>query len=239
MRRRSAGNSSVLRVLIASSDYGFSTRVGSHLESQGHVVDFAHSSELAVRLCKEFRFSAMLMSQTLRGKGWIETCEELRERARIRVPLLLVGASPTVQSTLEAFAAGADDFVGSDTAVEEMHARLLAITRSRTAASERTLKVGPLEMDLKLMEARANGEQVRLTPVGLKVLSLLMEESPRPVSHSTIVAHLGVGGMNSALDNSLVRTHVYQIRRAIGRSLGSRHIRTYHQLGYAVVANDA
>ncbi|KRA81890.1 hypothetical protein ASD78_01040 [Lysobacter sp. Root667] len=238
MQRRSANNSNVLRVLVASSDYGFSARVGSHLESLGHTVDFAHSSDLAVRLCKEFRFSAVLMSQTLRGKGWVETCEELRERARVRIPLLLVGASPTVQSTLDAFGAGADDFVGLDTAVEEMHARLLAITKSRKGPGERTLKVGPLEMDLKLMEARANGEQVRLTPVGLKVLSLLMEESPRPVSHSTIMAHLGGGGMNSALDNSLVRTHVYQIRRAIGRGLGT-HIRTYHQIGYAVVANDA
>lgn len=227
--------SELLGILIAGSDHIYASRVGRYLEGQGHAVDFANSSQSCVQLCEKFHYSVVVILQKLRGGAWLDTCRTIKASVREPLLILVVSNDRMIQTTLAAFEAGADDCVDAATAVEEVTARLLALARARRRAFDRTLRVGGLELDSSKMELRTNGIPVHVSPAGLKLLSLLMQQSPRPVSHATLLEKLGADGIDKVAGRIRIRAHVYQLRRALGRTLDSCCIKTYPCMGYAAV----
>src|SRR3546814_14492109 len=84
--------------------------------------------------------------------------------------------------------------------------------RERRQVGSEVLKVADLVLDPASLRATRGGTELQLSPIGLKLLTILMRESPRVVKRPEIERELWG---NSLHDSYTQRSHLYNLRKTI------------------------
>ena len=124
----------------------------------------------------------------LPGIDGLEVCRRLREDAQLSVPILMLTALDTLGDKIDGLGVGADDYLVKPFEVEELEARLRAlIRRQRRLLTPELLRRGRFSsLDPGTLRVSRGGIEIALTPIGLKILALLMRASPRVVSRREV-----------------------------------------------------
>ena len=93
------------------------------------------------------------------------------------------------------------------------------------------LKVADLELDPSSMRASRAGLELSLSPIGLKLLTILMRESPRVVSRQEIEREIWG---NSLPDSDTLRSHLYNVRKAVDKNHDRQLLHTVQSAGYRI-----
>ena len=97
------------------------------LISRGFEVTDARSGEEALESLRRETPDVILLDLTMPGIGGLETCRLIRERSEI--PIMIVSARKTEHEKVQALESGADDYVTKPLGIEELVARIHAVTR--------------------------------------------------------------------------------------------------------------
>ena len=93
------------------------------------------------------------------------------------------------------------------------------------------LRADGLEIDVAANRVQRNGEELYLTPIEFELLSTLVHNRGRLMTHRTLLTE--VWGPAYADDTATLRTHIADLRRKIEPSAGERrYIRTHAGVGY-------
>ena len=147
-------------------------------------------------------FDIMLPGQT----DGLELCKKIRSRSDF--PVIFLTARSGLDDKLEAFQAGADDYITKPFELEELLVRVQARLRNRVsvAASE---TIGEFRLDLDSgMATSQSGEVVRFNDREKKILQLLLLNRGRPVHRSDILDHAWSSAespTNRTVDNYIVK----------------------------------
>ena len=93
------------------------------------------------------------------------------------------------------------------------------------------LKVADLVLDPASLRATRGGTELQLSPIGLKLLTILMRESPRVVSRQEIEREIWG---NSLPDSDTLRSHLYNLRKTIDKPYGKPLLHTVQSAGYRI-----
>lgn len=117
-------------VLIVDDDADLQNVVCAMLKSAGFRTSAVSSAEEAFDLLRESRPDLMVLDWTLPGMSGVEFCRRLRKEPRLgRLPVLFLTAHSSTSDIVEAFSAGADDFVSKPFRAPELAARVLGLIR--------------------------------------------------------------------------------------------------------------
>ena len=119
----------------------------------------------------------------------------------------------------------------------ELEARVRAlIRRDRRQVSAEVLKVGDLTLDTATLRLTRNGEELQVSPIGLKLLTILMRESPRVVSRRDIEREIWG---DTLPDSDTLRSHLYNLRKVIDKPFDRPLLHTIHSAGYRLADLEA
>ena len=223
-------------VLIVEDNRNISEMVGEYLESRGFEVDFAADGLDGYRLAVENSYDVIVLDLMLPRLDGIEVCKRLREEARKSTPILMLTARDTLDEKLTGLSAGADDYLTKPFAIQELEARLrVLIRRERRQVGSEVLKVGDLVLDPASLRATRGGNELQLSPIGLKLLTILMRESPRVVSRQDIEREIWG---NSLPDSDTLRSHLYNLRKIIDKPFEKPLLHTVQSAGYRIADID-
>ena len=168
------------------------------------------------------------------GDG-VEVTRTLREWSA--VPIIVLSAVGEEEQKVRALEAGADDYVTKPFSPRELVARLrAALRRAQPVADEPVLRAGEIELDRAAHSVRRAGEEVHLTPIEFRLLSVLMTHPGRLLTHGALLVQ--VWGPPYAEDVATLRTHIGNLRRKVEPEDPSRrHIRTDAGIGYRFIAD--
>jgi DNA-binding response OmpR family regulator len=216
-------------VLLVEDTRQIAESIGEYLETFGHSVDYAVDGASGLRLATHNHYDVIVLDVMLPGMDGITLCQRLRAAGQ-KTPILMLTGRNTVDDRIEGLDAGADDYLAKPFALRELGARIQAlIRRERQEVVSGVLKVGDLAFDTATLEVRRAGKLLELTPIGLKILALLMRESPRYVSRRDI--ERAVWG-EALPDSDSLRSHMYNVRNAIDKSFDPSLLHTLHSRGY-------
>jgi DNA-binding response OmpR family regulator len=219
-------------VLLVEDNRSLSEMVGEYLESMGFGVDFARDGIDGLRLASENSYDVVVLDLMLPRMDGVEVCRKLRSEAKKTTPVLMLTARDTLADKVTGLDAGADDYLVKPFAIQELEARVRAlIRRDRRQVSAEVLRVGDLVLDTASLRATRDGSELNLSPIGLRLLTILMRESPRVVTRRDIEREIWGDGLP---DSDTLRSHLYNLRKIVDRPFAKQLLHTVQTAGYRI-----
>ncbi|EIC19524.1 response regulator transcription factor [Thiorhodovibrio frisius] len=215
-----------MRLLLVEDDAGLAAELQKTLKSSGFVLDHASDGITGEALGADESYDAIVLDLGLPGRPGLEVLCHWRSRG-VTTPVLVLTARDTWHERVDGLKAGADDYLGKPFHLEELIARIHALTRRATGNLRRTLEVGGLCLDEDQQQAiLADGIAHELTGTEFRLLRYLMLHPNQILSKPQIMDH--VYELEADRGSNLIEVYVRRLREKIGRG----RIRTLRGQGY-------
>jgi DNA-binding response OmpR family regulator len=217
-------------ILLVEDNRPIAEMVGLFLERRGYSVDYAADGITGLNLAVSNRYDVIVLDLRLPGMDGLEVCRKLRREARKAYPVLMLTARDTLEDKLAGLDAGADDYMVKPFEIRELDARLYAlIRRDRHQVSGQKITVGNMILDPQTLRVTRGGNHLAVPPVEMKLLAILMRESPRVVSRGDIEREIWG---DSLPDSDTLRSRIYNLRRIIDKPFDRPLLHTMQSAGY-------
>src|ERR1700683_3109653 len=222
-------------VLIVDASPQIRRALPAILIPQGFVVVDVRSGEEALDLIRKERVELILLDVNLPGMSGFETCREIRRTSDTPVIMLTVRSSE--RDKVQAFDAGADDYIVKPFGAEELTARVRANLR-RAGSESLPVFVSPnLRVDFERRTVAAKGRTVHLTPKEFELLRQLITNEGKTLTHRWLLQT--VWGPDYGEEMESLRVLVNQLRKKIEPDPGKpRYILTEPWIGYRFESSD-
>jgi DNA-binding response OmpR family regulator len=217
-------------ILLVEDNRQIAELVGGFLEQRGYSVDYAADGITGLNLAASNSYDVIVLDLRLPGMDGLEVCRKLRREARKSYPVMMLTARGTLEDKLAGLDAGADDYMVKPFEIRELDARLYAlIRRDRHQVSGQKIAVGNMTLDPKTLRVTRGGKDLAVPPIEMKLLAILMRESPRVVSRCDIEREIWG---DSLPDSDTLRSRIYNLRRIIDRPFDHPLLHTMQSAGY-------
>lgn len=203
------------------------------LQREGYSTEVAIDGEDGLDIARRYSFDVVVCELTVPGFGRCELTRRIRN-AKVSVPIIIVSEDATPHHIVEAFHAGADDYVRAPYDPNELLARLSAVVRRSHGHPSSIVVVGDLAINLSERLVGVNGTLVRLTNKEWDVLEALALNVNRCVSREYIFERSHVHEEEAEI--KVIDVFVYKLRKKLAdASGGAQYIKTEWGKGYLLV----
>ena len=221
----------MLSILVIEDQDSIGRNIAQFLEPRGYVLDFASHGARGLQLALENYYDLIVLDLTLPGMDGIEVCRAIRARADRHIPILMLTARDGLQDKVTGFEVGADDYLTKPFALEELHVRCLALSRRHQLQQTHLLTIGTLSIDRHTHSVSCKGRPIPLNKVGYRLLLALAEACPRVVTRSELSQRIWG---DEPTESDALRSHIYQLRKALQKDGANTLIKTVHGVGFAL-----
>jgi two-component system, OmpR family, response regulator len=219
-----------MRILIAEDDQVLADGLLRSLRAAGAAVDHvATGSEADAALMTNNEFDLLILDLGLPRLHGLEVLKRLRSRGSV-LPVLILTAADSVEERVKGLDYGADDYMAKPFSLQELEARVRALTRRGMGGTTNTIKHGPLEYDQAGRVATIDGKMVELSARELGLLEVLLQRAGRLVSKDQLVERLCEWG--EEVSNNAIEVYIHRLRKKIEK--GPIRIATVRGLGYCL-----
>ena len=216
-----------MRILLVEDDEMLGEAVRDGLRQESYVVDWVRDGGAALAALSTSIFSALVLDLGLPTSDGITVLRWLRQNGHT-TPVVIVTARDRVTDRIAGLDAGADDYLIKPFDIDELGARLRAITRRALGCAESTLTVGEVVLDLRQRVVTCQGEPAALTAREYAVVEILMRKAGCLVTRAEIEEELY--GFEDDIASNAIEVHIHNLRR----KLGPRFITNLKGRGYRV-----
>ena len=153
----------------------------------------------------------------------------------VRTPVIVLTARGLVNEKLEAFEAGADDYLVKPFAMDELLARIAAVHRRAGDKPAMTLAAGGLSLSLANRRATLDERPIDLTPTEFNILELLMRFQGQVVTRTMLCEH--VWGFDWDGPTNVIEVHINRLRGKVDKGRDASMIQTIRGRGYALATD--
>jgi DNA-binding response OmpR family regulator len=201
-------------VLLIDNDPTILHALRLFLEREGYQVHIANSGPRGLSLASTHRPALAIVDALMPVMDGFETSRRLRE---LGVPAILVTSRHRDErSVVRALELGADDYLRKPLEVPVLIAKISALLRRNEEHIPDTALVyddGQLLIDLNQRQVKARGESVQLTPTEFRLLSTLLHNVGRVVSHEELIRQ--VWGTENGASLTSLKVYIHYLRRKI------------------------
>lgn len=223
-----------MKVLIIEDEKKIAAFVRKGLEAAGFVVDVCHHGDDGFSLATTRPYNVLVLDIMLPGRDGLSILRNLRER-KFALPVILLTARSELNERLEGLNLGADDYLTKPFHIEELIARLHAVTRRAAGTSQSILSVADLSMNLLTREVLRGGQRIELTTREFSLLEHLLRSPGRVLTRVEICER--VWDYNFDPGTNLVDVYVQRLRKKVDGHAPVKLIETIRGVGYRVKAN--
>lgn len=216
-----------MRILVVEDDPVLSHGLRAGLGMFGATLDVVESCADGRAALANSEFDALVLDLMLPDGSGLDLLADMRA-AGDRTPVVLLTALDEIADRIKGLDAGADDYLGKPFDLDELGARLRAISRRQNGRASPLLSCGSIVLDPASMSAVAEGQKVNLSRREFAVLHALMERPGVLRSKDALEARLY--GWQEEIESNTVEVHIHKLRAKLGRNI----IETVRGIGYRI-----
>ncbi|MCL4208420.1 response regulator transcription factor [Patescibacteria group bacterium] len=219
-----------MKILIVEDEVKLAKAIQRALELSGYETSIAFDGESGYELAITKKFDLLILDIMLPKMTGLEICEELRATDN-QLPIVMLTAKGQVRDRVAGLNCGADDYMVKPFALEELLARINALTR-RVQTQTNLLNISDLSLDTKNFKVTRADQNIYLSSREFSILEYLMKNAGKIVSKEQIVNH--VWDYNSDVLPTTVEVHVKHLRDKIDKKFQPPLIQTIRGFGYMI-----
>ena len=227
-------NGPSMRLLIIEDDKKLGAFIAKGFREAGFAVDHCTDGEEGLIMAMGIDYDAAIIDIMLPSLNGLSLVRELRKQHNT-VPVLVLSAKTTIDDRVKGLQTGGDDYLVKPFAFAELLARIQALLRRRSQATESTvLRVGDLTLDLLSRRAKRAGEKIDLQARELALLEYLMRNAGRVVTKTMVLSH--VWDYSFDPQTNVVDVLICRLRNKIDKGFKEKLIQTRRGMGYVLEA---
>jgi two-component system response regulator QseB len=203
-----------VRILLVEDDDMLGEAVRDGLRQEGYVVDWVQDGGAALAALSTSTFGALVLDLGLPTEGGLSVLRWLRHNGHA-TPVIIVTARDRVSDRIAGLDAGADDYLIKPFDIDELGARLRAVTRRADGCAESLLTAGEVVLDLRQRQVTYQGAPAGLTAREYAVVELLMRKAGCLVTRAEIEEELY--GFEDSIASNAIEVHIHNLRRKLGQ----------------------
>ena len=216
-----------MRILVVEDNEALARGVENALRDQGYAVDLVSDGEAADQFLRTQGADLALIDVNLPGLSGVDVVRRLRKRG-VALPVLILTARTETRDRVEGLDAGADDYLAKPFALDELLARVRALSRRPQAIRPVVERVGRLAYDRGAKQLEGPQGAIELKRRERSLFECLLDRAGRVVSRETLIEQLY--GTGAEVDPNAVELSVSRLRRKLdGHGVS---IQTVRGLGY-------
>jgi two-component system KDP operon response regulator KdpE len=224
----------VTRVLIVDDEPQILRALRINLQARQYEVHTAADGAEALHEAASIRPDLLVLDLGLPDLDGVEVIRRLRTWSP--VPIVVLSGRVDSRDKVDALDAGADDYVTKPFSIDELLARIRAVTRRLTTPDgPNSTRIGRFEVDLANHVVRADdGELVHLTPTEWQLIEMLVREPGKLISQRQLLQQ--VWGPTYRSETQYLRQYMAQLRRKLEDDPARpKHLITEPGMGYRFV----
>ena len=202
------------QILVVEDDTAVGNLITTTLETQNYLFHRAKTGAGALMDALSYRPDVILLDLGLPDMDGVTLIQKIRSWSNL--PIIVISARSEDSDKVSALDAGADDYLTKPFSVEELLARIrTALRHSQRAAGTQSLKyeVGDLLIDFERRLVKVKGQDVHLTQIEYKLVSLLAQNAGKVMTYESIISK--IWGPFADSDNQILRVNMAHIRRKL------------------------
>jgi two-component system KDP operon response regulator KdpE len=230
-----------MRILIADDDPQILRALKVTLRARGYDIITAGDGVQALEAAASHHPDLVVLDLGMPKLDGVEVIEGLR--GWTQVPVLVVSGRTDAADKVDALDAGADDYVTKPFAIDELLARIRALTRRVVSSDdEPVISFGAISIDFSakqvLRRVGERSESVRLTPTEWRILELLVHNPDKLVTRESLLSQ--IWGPHHTKDTGYLRLYFAQLRKKLEPIPAEpRYFVTVLGMGYRFVPDEA
>jgi two-component system OmpR family response regulator len=221
-----------MKVLLVEDDRKIATFMKKGLKEQGLIVDTCEDGDEGYARAAAQAYDAIVLDIMLPGRDGLSILRQLREEKN-SVPVILLTARSALNERVEGLNLGADDYLCKPFYMEELLARIHALTRRASGEQLSLMQAGDLVINLISREVRIGKEKAELTAREFSLLELMMRSPSRVFTRTQILEH--VWGYDFDPQTNVVDVYVRRLRSKIDLDPAHPFIETVRGVGYCFI----
>ena len=219
-----------MRALLVEDDLKIASFIIKGLKAAGFALDHATDGEEGLYLALTEPYDAAIIDIMLPKRDGLSIIERMRKE-KINTPVIILSAKGSIDDRIKGLQTGSDDYMTKPFAFSELLARVQALIRRASGASESTrLVVGDCSMNFLTREVIRSGQKIELQPLEFSLLEYLMRNAGRVVSKTMIMEH--VWDYNFDPQTNVVEVRISRLRDKIDKGFPTKLIHTVRGVGY-------
>lgn len=219
------------RVLVVDDEPQILRVLRRSLESNGYEVVTAPEAATALDTLRTSQVHMVITDLRMPDMDGVELCSEIRKSSSM--PILIISVKGEEETKVRALDAGADDYVTKPFGIDELMARVRALSRRAVNPSTDSpvLSIGDFRIDPEQRRVFVRDKEVRLTPKEYELLAYFMANHGKVLTQRVVLK--AVWGPYNSEQFEYLRVFVGQLRKKIERdSRAPKYITTEPWIGY-------
>lgn len=220
-----------MRLLLVEDDEILGDGLVAGLTMEGYAVDWLTNGKLADEALKLNSYELIVLDLNLPDMDGLAVLKALRSR-KDETPVMVLTAKDTIPDRVLGLDSGADDFVIKPFELDEVCARLRALSRRKEGRCVPVIEYKGVVLDQAAHQVTFNSEKIELSQKEFEILNFLMSNIGRVISRARLEESLY--SWNSDIESNTVEVHIHHLRKKLDAGL----IRTVRGVGYIIDSDD-
>ncbi len=224
-----------MRILIAEDEKDLNAILVKKLTKDGYSVDSVHNGREAIEILSYTDYDAVVLDIMMPGQDGYAVLRALRDAGK-STPVIFLTAKDTVADRVRGLDSGANDYLVKPFSLEELTARIRAMTRSAYGVADTVLTMSDLQLNCTTKAVTRAGQEILLSAKEYALLNYLMHNPGIILSREQIENHIWnfdyEGGTN------VVDVYIRYLRKKIDEGHSEKLIHTVRGRGYVLRKGD-
>jgi len=223
-----------MNVLIVEDEKGLALEIDEFLSHEGFTIEHARTKRTAGEKIFVNSYDFILLDLNLPDGNGFDLLQMFKGLKNRDDAIIILTARGAVDDKVQGLEHGADDYLAKPFSLNELLARMHAITRRKHKLESNDIAVKEFRVNIQNRTVHYNDERINLTKKEYEIFNYLVLNKNRVISRTNLTEHVWGDVLEINSDSNFVDVHVKNLRKKLSQHVPIEWFETVRSIGYRV-----
>lgn len=220
-----------MKLLLIEDEKELALSIQKYLTDKDFVCEWVYNKKEAIEKISIYDYDCILLDLMLPDGNGFDVLKEVKYQNKAE-GIIIISAKETLETRIEGFEIGADDYLTKPFHLSELLVRIQALIRRKNFNGNNIVVFNEISIDILSKTVKVNNKLIDITKKEIDLLLYLIGNENKVLSKSAIAEHLS-GDMADMLDNhDFVYAHIKNLKKKLYDAGSGDYIKSVYGLGY-------